>query len=288
MLCFDLSNTFARIRVQGSNRADFLNRMSTGDLARIKPGEARRTVFITPIGRMIDAVTVVAFADSFLLISSLAHREKLIRWLRKYVFFNDDVRFSDESQSLPHWGMFEVASADEAGSAWPAAAQLLAQPNTPSADAQGAFATAYAPNAWHVIGLADGPVFGALAAYDDMRIRAGWPAAPNEINEDFIPLEANLWDAVSFSKGCYVGQEIIARMEARGQLAKKLMQLHGEPTADASTAAVGDDLLNGNDHVGKITSLSGDGRHALAYVRSVAAIAGQILTTRAGVKFMNA
>lgn len=277
MLCFDLSNTFARIRVQGSSRADFLHRMSTGDLARIQPGEARRTVFTTPIGRMIDAATVVAFEDSLLLISSFVHREKLIRWLRKYVFFNDDVRFTDETQSMPHWGVFEAATADDVSAAWPAAATLIAQPNRLGPATHGAFAVAYAPNAWHVVGLAEEPACATLATYDDLRIRAGWPAAPNEINEDFIPLEANLWDAVSFSKGCYVGQEIIARMEARGQLAKKLMRLQV-----TTTACIGDDVLNGNETVGKITSLSSDGRHALAYIRSAAAAPGNALVTRAG------
>jgi folate-binding protein YgfZ len=61
--------------------------------------------------------------------------------------------------------------------------------------------------------------------YNALRIRAGLPAAGRELSLDYIPLEAGLWDEVSFGKGCYTGQEIIARMESRGRLAKTIVQL---------------------------------------------------------------
>lgn len=274
MLCFDLSHTFARIRVQGSNRADFLHRMSTGDLARIKPGEVRHTVFTTPIGRMIDVATVVAFENSLLILSSYVHREKLLRWLRKYVFFNDDVQFSDESQTLSHIGVFDIDDST------PAPIIEAIQKNTQDVLPNATFAVAAQPlghAGWHVIGLSALPVVAPLAEYEDLRIRHGVASAPNEINEDYIPLEAGLWGAVSFTKGCYIGQEIIARMEARGQLAKKLMCLQTQVGA-----AIGDDLISGNDNAGKITSITQDGAYALGYVRSAFAHQGQMLTTRAG------
>lgn len=274
MLCFDLSHTFARIRVQGSNRADFLHRMSTGDLARIKPGEVRQTVFTTPIGRMVDVATVVAFENSLLLLSSYVHREKLLRWLRKYVFFNDDVQFSDESQTLSHIGVFDIDDST------PAPIVEAIQKNTQGVLPNATFGVAAEPlghAGWHVIGLSALPVVDPLAEYEDLRIRHGVASAPNEINEDYIPLEAGLWGAVSFNKGCYIGQEIIARMEARGQLAKKLMCLQTQVGA-----AIGDELISGNDNAGKITSITQDGAYALGYVRSAFAHQGQMLTTRAG------
>jgi aminomethyltransferase len=62
-------------------------------------------------------------------------------------------------------------------------------------------------------------------AYNALRIRAGQPATGRELSKDYLPLEAGLWDEVSFTKGCYTGQEIIARMESRGRLAKTIVKL---------------------------------------------------------------
>jgi folate-binding protein YgfZ len=248
--------------------------MSTGDLARIQPGEVCHTVFTTPIGRMVDLATVVAFENSLLMLSSYVHREKLLRWLRKYVFFNDDVQFSDESQILSHIGVFDIDDST------PTPMIEAIQKNTQGVFPNATFAVATQPlgyAGWHMIGLSEVPVVDPLAKYEDLRIRHGVASAPNEINEDYIPLEAGLWGAVSFNKGCYIGQEIIARMEARGQLAKKLMCLQTQVGA-----AVGDDLISGNDNVGKLTSVTPNGTYALGYVRSAFAHQGQKLKTHTG------
>jgi aminomethyltransferase len=102
------------------------------------------------------------------------------------------------------------------------------------------------------------------------------PRFPNELGEDYIPLEAGVWDAVSFSKGCYIGQEIIARMESRNQLAKRLMRL----AVVGGAPAPGEALRFGNQPAGKLTSVAG--AHALGYVRSALIEAGRVLETEAG------
>lgn len=61
--------------------------------------------------------------------------------------------------------------------------------------------------------------------FEIVRVEHGYPRFGREITLDYIPLEADLWRAVSFQKGCYVGQEIIARMESRGRIAKQLRGL---------------------------------------------------------------
>ena len=58
-----------------------------------------------------------------------------------------------------------------------------------------------------------------------LRVEAGLPEFGRELGDEYIPLEANLWNDVSFKKGCYTGQEIIARMESRQKLAKRLVGL---------------------------------------------------------------
>src|SRR5260370_738762 len=69
--------------------------------------------------------------------------------------------------------------------------------------------------------LAAGAIPAGEDAYQLLRLEAGLPGNP-ELTEDYIPLEANLWPAVDFQKGCYIGQEIIARMASRGTLARRL------------------------------------------------------------------
>jgi aminomethyltransferase len=91
---------------------------------------------------------------------------------------------------------------------------------------------------------------------------------------DYIPLEAGLWDDVSFNKGCYIGQEIIARMESRGKLAKKLMKLR--PSAPVAAGAT---LRANGKTAGTITSaaVGPDGPVALGYVKTAVLQEGGVL-----------
>jgi aminomethyltransferase len=103
------------------------------------------------------------------------------------------------------------------------------------------------------------------AAFDYLRIESHLPRFGRELTLDYIPLEAGLWDDVSFNKGCYTGQEIIARLESRGRLAKRLVHL----TAAAPLAA-GAALTAAGKAAGNITSgaMGPAGPQALAYVKA--------------------
>lgn len=271
MQVFDLSAVFGRLRVTGSTRVDFVHRMSTGDLRGLSAGQGRSTVFTTPVGRMVDHVVALAEPDALLLICGGGNQQRLTRWLRKYILFNDDVQVSDESAALPMLGIFgpgadEWAEAVQPGaSTWPLhthrAGLVKAQP------LRGAGYYWIGPDA----PIAQTPAL--LAEYEAWRIAAGYPAYPSEINEDYIPLEAGLRDAISFSKGCYIGQEIIARMESRGQLAKKLARLQLIGARDTPVQP-GDRLLADGAEAGVITSVSPIDEGALGYVRSAHAQPG--------------
>jgi aminomethyltransferase len=109
-----------------------------------------------------------------------------------------------------------------------------------------------------------------------LRLEAG-QAANAELTEDYIPLEANLWPAVDFHKGCYIGQEIIARMESRGKLARRLVGLRlAAPVAVGTAVRVAAD----GPAAGTVTSageLPGLGPVALAYLKTAQADAGSHL-----------
>lgn len=112
---------------------------------------------------------------------------------------------------------------------------------------------------------ADGAVLIDDEIFNYLRIEAGIPRFGRELTTDYIPLEADLWDDVSFSKGCYIGQEIIARMESRGKLAKKLVRLTVE---EGHTATAGAEIVQDGKSVGVVTSAVRD--RALGYVKTKA------------------
>ncbi|GIV83693.1 MAG: glycine cleavage system protein T [Candidatus Roseilinea sp.] len=291
MLLFDLTEIYSRIRLRGSSRLDFLHRMSTGDVRGLKPGEGKTTVLTTPIGRMVDYLMVLAFEDSTLLIGGGGNQSKVVHWLRKYIFFNDDVQVSDETGDTRMFGVgaggdprfIEEVIPNIGRFAMPEYAHRVVE-SPLSADRQ--IVVARAPQSLGLsffligAGLDRAPLADASPTtpdFDAWRILHGYPRFPNEINEDYNPLEAGLWNAVSFNKGCYIGQEIIARMESRGQIAKKLVRL----TSSADSLSPGEELrAEGGEVVGKVTSAARDA--ALAYVRSAFAREHVHLQSRQG------
>ncbi len=285
---FDLTPTFGRVQMAGRTRLEFLHRMSTGDVLKLREGEGRGTVLTTAIGRMIDYTPVLALDDAVILLTGGGNAARVVQWLRKYVLYNDDVKVHDISGATQMLGVFG-AHADE----WIRAVDPQAQAHLQNAPVyahvqQGSQMLVKAPPlqgaGYYLIGVdvlakMASQIAGQMrpiAEYEALRIGQGMPAFPGEISEDYIPLEAGLWDAVSFSKGCYIGQEIIARMESRNQMAKKLVQL--EMLADDAVLVPDTDVVEGA--VVAVTSQSG--HRVLAYVRSAAANVGQILRLQNG------
>jgi aminomethyltransferase len=114
--------------------------------------------------------------------------------------------------------------------------------------------------------IAAGAVPAGEAAFQWLRLVAGLPYVGHELTEDYIPLEANLWHAVSLQKGCYIGQEIIARMESRGKLARRLVGLRLEAPVLEGAA-----VMAGGATAGTVTT-AGDlpdlGPVALAFLKT--------------------
>jgi aminomethyltransferase len=265
--------------------------MSTGDVRGLRPGEGKTTVLTTPIGRMVDYLTVLTFDDSALLIGGGGNQDKVLRWLRKYIFFNDDVRVSDETAETRMFGLSDDTGADLiALLGGDAVAPSLPEHahRTVALSSGGAEVTLVrAPRALGLSFFVIGRDFDPAAwpgevvdgqGFEAWRVARGYPLFPNEINEDHIPLEAGLWGAVSFNKGCYTGQEVIARMESRGQIARKLVLLIGD---EAELLEIGADLLSeGGEMAGRVTSAARGA--ALAYVRSAFAQEGALLRSQHG------
>ncbi|MBI3362135.1 MAG: folate-binding protein YgfZ [Chloroflexi bacterium] len=209
-----------RIRATGRDRNDLLHRMSTNDLTQMQVGEARPTVLTTAIARIVDLVWVLNYPNDLLMLVGPRQATNVRRWLSKYVFFQDEVVFTDAAEALlPGAGRLTENHFLLEGDLTILRARPLA----------GDGFTVIAPSAQIPELKAKAQNAGAVQAGEDtyqvLRVEAGQPYTGNELSAAYIPLEANLWGAVSFTKGCYIGQEIIARMESRGRLAKTLVGL---------------------------------------------------------------
>lgn len=286
-----------RILMQGRDAAALLHRLSTNDINRLAPGAGLRTALTTPIGRMRDLLGVHRLPTGLLLLTSEGQGGPVFSHLRQNIFFNDQVTLQPLGRSHIQIGLFGPQ-------ATPVLAELLGGPvdDMPLHGIR--------PVAWNDaevlvirrLPLGSGAAFTLLvpaeqatlvqqireraallddSSYDTLRVEAGHSAFGREISEEYIPLETGLDDAVSFSKGCYVGQEIIARMESRGRIAKLLRGLQLATLPESLPAPL---LAEGKD-AGIITSAVHSpqaGLIGLGYVRAAHASSGTILATADG------
>jgi aminomethyltransferase len=274
----------------GATRLELINRMSTQAVDKLRSGEGAATVLTTDIGRIIDRPILYATSDGVYVLIGEGHAPALARYFMRNIFFNDDAQVRDISAETAVFGVYG-----------PRAAGMLAAAGFPEVEiplhhwrqAEIGGVTAYVHRADPLVGDGyfvttgtDGreAVMSALlaagltpiddAAYDYLRIEAGRPRYGRELALDYIPLEADLWADVSFSKGCYIGQEIIARMESRGKLAKRLVRLR-----PAAPIEAGAEISAGGRAVGTITSAADGpgGPVALGYVKTSALNEGAAL-----------
>jgi aminomethyltransferase len=296
----DEPNT-GRIIMHGRDRAALLQRLTTNDIERLRPGHGLATVLTTPIGRIIDLLFVYAREDSLVVLTSPGQGPAIFSHLKKNIFFNDQVTLEPAGRSLAQFGLFgpKARTILESINTVPLPELALHQHTllSPAAGVGRAIRRAgigVAPGArpdeaegWTILIpseaaepfranlLAAGVVPLSSTTYETLRIEAAIPAIGHELSQEYIPLETGLLGAISFSKGCYVGQEIIARMESRGRRAKQLCLLTLSAPIDAPAK-----LAVEGKEAGDLTSTTHSPRHGplgLAYVRSAHAEVGNTI-----------
>ncbi|HRQ36462.1 MAG TPA: glycine cleavage system protein T [Chloroflexota bacterium] len=269
------------LKFTGQTRLDLLHRMSTNSVNGLRSGEGAATVLTTDIARIIDRLILYASSDTVYCLTGENNANNIARYLMRFVFFNDDFHiedlsadtavfalygpqsrarltaagFPDEELPLHHWRECQING------------RTAYLHHTDPLNGDGFFVMCQMTDRdalWdHLVN--QGLAVADEAAFDFLRIEAGMPRYGRELTLDYIPLEADLWDDVSFSKGCYTGQEIIARMESRGKLAKRLSKLQPETPIQP-----GDDILQDGKKVGVYTSVAEGpgGLVALGYVKT--------------------
>ncbi len=267
-----------RFTLAGEDRFNLPHRMSTNDMLNMQLGEVRPTIFTNPNARILDRADVFNWQpESILMMTGPGRGSALFDYLRKHIFFNDKVRISDVSATTAQFALHGPQ------------ADSIIKAITPNAEAISEAAgfwfslneanifvgrlKPYSGSHWTIIAPIDqaaqvwqalmhaGEPFGLIPAggltFNTLRIRAGRAGIGRELSTEYIPLEVGLWDEVSFSKGCYTGQEIIVRMESRNRLARTLVNIVLEAAIDAPA-----EIYHEGKKVGTLTSsaVSPDGK----------------------------
>ena len=283
------------LSLSGETRLDFLQRQSTNDLRFLPPTRALVTVLTSPTAKILDVLLLVDRGDSILMLPLPGRQSSTLQFLRSRIFFMDRVTVDEVSadwawigvggqgwqQSLQSLG-FTLADAPGA------AARLAAQGQTATAVRVAErfpgqaliLARGDAPAAVQQLLAEAGAVELTPAVHEVLRVEMGIPGPAAELTEDYSPLEAGLLDAVAEGKGCYTGQEVIARQLTYDKVVQRLLRLRLDGPVQA-----GDGLFVEGRRVGLVTSVvrsPREGLIALGYVRRPDFEAGSVLSLSPG------
>jgi len=261
------------LELKGADSIDYLHRITTNDLKNLAKEQIAKTIFTTEKGRVIDLVMLVNFEDFQLLLSSNVHKMKVKNWTKKYIV-TDEVRV------------------DDAGAKYTILEFLGPQANSFISMLCGDFANSLPINSFKVLNIEemlffilkvenyDGTIsfitisdfnngqkiikyllekkspfnfsFIGEDAYNIYRISQGIPSAPNEINDEYNPHETGLGNYISFTKGCFIGQEVIARLQTYDKVQKQLVGVILDETSELSLPQI--IRTDSGEEVGMLTS----------------------------------
>lgn len=252
----------AVVSVSGPDRAAVLNATLSQSLLGLTPGDSREALELDGNGRIVRVLHVVERTDDTLLIVPGARGEDVVQWLDKRVFM-EDVTAEDLSVALAVYGGTASWGDTVWTDPWPAIQPggfTYGTETVPAWNYRESILPADAPAPSRVV---DG------SALDALRAVAGRPGLP-EIDELALPHELDwLRTAVHLSKGCYTGQETVAKIHNVGHPPRRLVRLHLDGS-DSVFAEAGDSVLLDGEKVGTVTTSGNhfeDGPVALARIK---------------------
>ncbi|MDJ0688281.1 MAG: folate-binding protein [Xenococcaceae cyanobacterium MO_188.B32] len=276
------------LKISGEDRLRYLHNQSTNDINRLKPGEGCDTVLVNSTGRALDLVTAYITEDSIWVLVSPHCRQKLFKWLDGFIFPFDKVKLTDLTAEN---AIFTLIGAESgtlisklglaniiARSSYHHELITIEDTTVRLAVGSGLALPGYtlivpvdgAAKVWSKLTEAGAVPIGERV-WERLRIEQGRPAVERELTEDYNPLEAGLWYTISFDKGCYIGQETIARLNTYKGVKQRLWGVKLGDRVLPQTPITVDDKK-----VGVLTSYTdtAEGGFGLAYVKTKAGGAG--------------
>lgn len=286
--------------VRGEGRVAFLQGLLSNDIESVRPGDGCRALLLDVKGRVVGDLDVWADEDHLVVATSTLVVATVLATLRKYVLAAA-VEFEERKGKEAVLGVVGPKSgellravaahvpedSERAHTKTSIAGHILRVARTPALAAPGVELHVAVESVDAVLSELQAAVGGELPRAGEetaeiLRVEAGVPAHGRELTGEQFPQEAHLDDAISYEKGCYLGQETVARIHYRGQVNRLLVGLA------LSTPAEPDTALAANDReVGSITSAVVSPVHGpvgLGFVRRELAVAGSelLLTTPDG------
>ncbi|MGL5833931.1 MAG: YgfZ/GcvT domain-containing protein [Waterburya sp.] len=272
------------LKITGADRLRYLHNQSTNDFEKLQPGQGCDTVFVTSTARTLDLATVYVTEDSVLVLVSPHRQSQLMAWLDRFIFPFDKVELTDISEttaifsilgqqslnllakissetiSLTNFADHQLVTIGDAtvrislgsGLATPGYTLIMEQ------DVAGVV--------WSTL-IQEGAVAFGDRLWETLRIQQGRPTPGRELTEDYNPLEAGLWQTISFEKGCYIGQETIARLNTYNGVKQKLWGIKLTQPVEPQTPITLED-----SKIGILTSYTDtpSGFFGLGYIRTKA------------------
>ncbi len=276
------------IELTGDDRLRFIHNQTTNAFQHRQPGEGCDTVFVTSTARTIDLVTAYITEDALLLVTSPGQDQRLIDWMDRYIFPADKVTVKNLTETM---AVFSLVGPDSVSllAQWGIALEPEAAyghhhgAHLNGVEVRVATGSGLAMEGYTLLIPAEGAdaIWAALTAagatpagetvWNQLRIQAGRPQPGTELTEDYNPLEAGLWGSISFDKGCYIGQETIARLNTYQGVKQQLWGIQLSAPVEPGSAILAD-----GDKVGTLTSVltTQDGPMGLGYIRTKAGGAG--------------
>lgn len=262
----------ARLRLGGRDRIDFLQRMTTNDL-RLPPGRGTVTILTSPTARILAVLTVLVREEELLLLGGPDEGPRVYNALRSQVFFGDDVAVEGHGEALVQVGLYGPSASlvlDNVGCTGASSLALfswaqfeldktsvMVQRNEGlGSDGFTLLAPASANRDFTAQALQDALIdAGAIPlpeeAFHVLRVEAGIPSPGLELTDQVNPLEAGLRRFCDEHKGCYTGQEIIARQITYDKVIRHLVGL-----LPAQNIQAGSEVYDGGRKVGLVTSVA--------------------------------
>ena len=241
-----------RLQVTGADRLDLLNRLSTNNLEELSVGRGTGTVLTSSKGRIIDLLLVLMQQDGLLVFTGPENRQKVTEWIDFYTFA-EDIEVQDVTEETAMLALIGPEAAHLLGDLIGPGVSSLSRYEFMSANLSGVDVSAIrtdfaglpgydliikasqAEQVWTEL-VEKGRDYGlspvGMQTLEAIRVEQGIPESGKELDEKVNPLEANLLELISFNKGCYIGQEVVTRLDTYKKVQKYLMGLSWESESD--------------------------------------------------------